>query len=530
MIRVRQIKLDIKKDSFDNLQKKILTKLKIKINDLIEMKIIKKSIDARDKNNVFYVYEVNVKLTDEKKALEKNKSNDVIEIEEENYKEIKKGKILLKNRPVVIGAGPCGLFCALILAENGYKPIIFERGERVEDRINSVENFWKNGILNSESNVCFGEGGAGTFSDGKLNTLVSDKEGRIKKVYNTFIKCGAPSEISISNKPHIGSNVLRDVIKNIRNRIINLGGTIYYHSCLTSINIEDNKIESIIINKRKKIPCDTLVLAIGHSARDTIKMLYDKGIIMESKAFAVGLRVQHKQELINNSQYGKFSKLLPPASYKLTYQSSNKRGVYTFCMCPGGYVVDSSCEKGHLIINGMSNHERDSENANSAIVVTVDKKDFGENPLDGIEYQRKLEAYAYRKGNGKIPVQLYSDYINNKTSDHFGSIKPVFKGNYTFANLNEILPYYINESIKEGMKDFDKKINGFANPDTILAGVETRTSSAVRIIRDKDFLTNIKGIYPSGEGAGYSGGITTSAIDGIKTAEKIIERYTNRNL
>lgn len=530
MIRVRQIKVEINKDSFDYLQKKVLSKLKITFNDLKEITIVKKSIDARDKNKVIYVYEVNVLLNDEDKILKKNKSNDVVKIEEEKYKEIKKGRVLLKNRPVVVGAGPCGLFCALILAENGYKPLLIERGERVEDRTNSVENFWKHGTLNPYSNVCFGEGGAGTFSDGKLNTMVNDKEGRIKKVYDTFIKCGAPSEISISNKPHIGSNVLKDVIKNIRNKIISLGGTIEYHSCLTNINIVDNKIESIIINKRKKVMCDCLVLAIGHSARDTIEMLYDKGLSMESKAFAIGVRVQHKQEMIDKSQYGKFAKDLPPASYKLTYQASNKRGVYTFCMCPGGYVVNSSCEEGHLMINGMSNHERDSENANSAVVVTVDKKDFGENPLDGIEFQRRLEALAFRKGNGKIPVQLLSDYKKNKISDHFGSINPVFKGSYSFANLNEIFPYYINDSIKEAMDDFDKKIKGFGNPDTILAGIESRTSSAVRIIRDENFISSILGIYPSGEGAGYSGGITTSAIDGIKTAEKIIEKYTNKSL
>lgn len=530
MIRVRQIKVEIKKDSFDYLQKKVLAKLKIKFSDLKEMIISKKSIDARDKNNILYVYEVDVRLENEKKILSNIKSNDVVEIKEFEKQEIKKGRALLKNRPVVVGAGPCGLFCALTLAENGYKPILIERGERVEDRTNSVENFWKKGKLNPESNVCFGEGGAGTFSDGKLNTMVNDKEGNIKRVYDTFIKCGAPGEISISNKPHIGSNVLKDVIKNLRNKIISLGGTILYHSCLTNIDIVNNKIDSIIINKRKRIYCDCLVLAIGHSARDTIKMLYDKGVSMESKSFAVGVRVQHKQELINKSQYGKFSEELPPASYKLTYQSSNNRGVYTFCMCPGGYVVNSSCEEGHLMINGMSNHERDSENANSAVVVTVDKKDFGPNPLDGIEYQRKLEALAFRKGNGKIPVQLLSDYKNNRISDHFGSINPVFKGKYNFANLNEIFPYYINDAIKEAMDDFDKKIKGFASPDTILAGVESRTSSAIRIKRDDSFVSSIKGIYPSGEGAGYSGGITTSAIDGIKTAEKIIKKYTNKSL
>lgn len=530
MIRVRQIKVEIKKDSFDYIQKKVLNKLKITFKDLKDMIIIKKSIDARDKNNVLFIYEVNVEVENEDKILKKIKSNDVVKEEKNEYVVPNKGKVLLTNRPVVVGAGPCGLFCALLLAENGYKPILIERGERVEDRTNSVENFWKKGVLNPESNVCFGEGGAGTFSDGKLNTLVNDKEGRIKKVYDTFIKCGAPREISYDNKPHIGSNVLKDVIKNLRNKIISAGGDILYHSCLTNINVVDNKIESIVINKRKRLKCDCLVLAIGHSARDTIKMLYDKGLNIDSKSFAVGVRVQHRQETISKSQYGKFSEELPPASYKLTYQASNNRGVYTFCMCPGGYVVNSSCEDGHLIINGMSNHERDSENANSAVVVTVDKKDFGPNPLDGLEYQRKLEALAYRKGNGKIPVQLLSDYKKNKVSDHFGSINPVFKGKYTFANINEIFPYYINDSIKEAMDDFGKKIKGFDNPDTILAGIESRTSSAVRMERDKDLVSNIKGIYPSGEGAGYSGGITTSAIDGIKTAEKIIEKYTNKNI
>lgn len=530
MIRVRQIKVEVQNDSYDFLQRKVLKKLKITFNDLKEMTIVKKSIDARNKNNVYYVYEVNVILSDDKKESEVLKINDISLVEEIEENKLRKGRVLLKTRPIVVGSGPCGLFCALTLAENGYKPIIIERGEKVEEREKTVEKFWEEGILNKESNVCFGEGGAGTFSDGKLNTLVNDKEGRIKKVYDTFIKCGAPSEISVSNKPHIGSNVLKDVIKNLRNKIIKLGGTILYNSCLTDVNIIDNKIESIIINNKDKMICDCLILAIGHSARDTIKMLYDKGINMESKAFAIGVRVQHKQADINKSQYGKFSDMLPPASYKLTYEAKNKRGVYSFCMCPGGYVVNASCEDNHLIINGMSNYERDSENANSAIVVTVDKNDFGPNPLDGIEYQRKLELLAYRKGNGKIPVQLLKDYKNNVISKSFGSINPLFKGDYSFANLNEILPFYVNDAIKEAMDNFDRKIKGFNNPDTILAGIESRTSSAIRINRNKEFISNISGIYPSGEGAGYSGGITTSAIDGIKTAEKIIEKYTNRNL
>ena len=525
MIRVRQVKVEVLKDNFEVLKEKTIAKLGIRYKTLKDLIIVKKSIDARDKNNVMYIYEVNVVVDNEDRLVKKLKSKDVSKIEEEKYELPECGSDALDNRPVIIGSGPCGLFCAVILAEAGFKPIVFERGERVEDRINSVEMFWKHGKLNNNSNVCFGEGGAGTFSDGKLNTLVNDKSGRIKKVFDTFIESGAPVEVAYLNKPHVGTDVLRDVIINIRNRIISLGGEINYYSCLTDINVVDNRIKSITINKTKTIDCDVLVLALGHSARDTIKMLYEKGLVMESKPFAVGIRVQHPQKMIDENQYGKYSKVLDHASYKLTHQTENGRGVYTFCMCPGGYVVNSSCEEGHLIINGMSYNKRDSENANSAVVVTVNKEDLGNNPLDGIEFQRKLEALAYRKGNGKIPVQLWKDYRDNKESKEFGNINPVFKGDYRFGNLNEIFPYYINESLKEAMEVFDKKISGFASDDTILAAVESRTSSAVRIIRDNNLVSNIEGIYPSGEGAGYSGGIVTSAIDGIKTAEAIIKKY-----
>ncbi len=530
MIRVRQIKIDVKKDNFESIKKKAALKLKINYKDIKDFSIVKQSIDARDKKSVLYVYEVNVLVDNEDKVLKKLRTKDVEKIDEEKYKNPQNGEERLNSRPVIVGAGPCGLFCALILAENGYKPIILERGERVEDRQMSVENFWKKGILNPNSNVCFGEGGAGTFSDGKLGTLVSDSNGRIRKVLDTFVECGAPVEISYVNKPHIGTNILRDVIINLRNRIIKLGGEIRYYSTLTNIIVENDKIKSIVVNKRKKIDCEVLILALGHSARDTIKMLYDRGLNMSSKPFAVGVRVQHKQSMINDSQYGDYASVLPAASYKLTHTSSNGRGVYTFCMCPGGYVVNSSCEDGHMIVNGMSNYEREGENANSAVVVTVGPNDFGDGPLSGLEYQRKLESLAYRKGNGKIPVQLLKDYLDNKYSSKFGTIKPQFKGKYAFANLNEVFPYYINESLKEAFVEFDKKIKGFADNDTILAGVESRTSSAVKMERNNSFESNFKGIYPAGEGAGYSGGITTSAVDGIKVAEKIIEKYSNKSL
>lgn len=530
VIRIRQIKINIENDNIDAIKKKIANKLKIGIKDLKDITIVKKSIDARDKNNILYTYEVNVLLNNEIKILKRVSSNDIFQVQEEKYVQPKPGEELLNKRPIIVGAGPCGLFCALILAENGYKPIVIERGEKVEDRIDTVNLFWEKGILNKASNVCFGEGGAGTFSDGKLNTLTNDKESRIKKVYNTFVSCGAPEEISYINKPHIGTNILRDVVINLRNKILSLGGEIFYNTCLTDIEISNNSIKSITVNNDKKIECDVLVLALGHSARDTIKMLYDHNLYMQTKPFAVGVRIQHKQEMINKSQYGKFDKLLPPASYKLTHQASNERGVYTFCMCPGGYVVNSSCEEGHLIVNGMSNYERDGENANSAVVVTIGPNDYGKNPMDGIEYQRRLEKLAYRKGNGKIPVQLWEDYKNNTISTEFKDIKPQFKGEYTFTNLNEIFPYYINDALKEGIEAMDKKIKGFASNDSILAGVESRTSSAVKIIRNEDLVSNINGIYPAGEGAGYSGGITTSAVDGIKIAEKIIEKYSNKSL
>lgn len=530
VIRVRQIKINVKEDNKDLLKEKILKKLNIKNNQLIDFYITKRSIDARDKNNICYVYEVNANVDDEDLVLSKIKKNDVVKIEEEKYTPPTMGKRVLDKRPVIVGSGPSGLFCALLLAENGFKPLVIERGEKIEERVKSVENFWNNNILNPDSNVCFGEGGAGTFSDGKLNTLNTDSEGRIRKVYETFVENGADSDILYDSKPHIGTDVLRKVIVNIRKKIISLGGEFLFNTCLTDINIQYNSIDSIIVNNKKEIDTNILVLGLGHSARDTINMLYKKGINMEVKPFAVGVRIQHSQDMINKSQYGDYSSYLPAASYKLTYTSKNNRGVYSFCMCPGGYVVNSSCEEDHLIINGMSNHSRDSGNANSAIVVTVGPDDFGTNPMSAIEYQRILEAKAYNAGKGKIPTQLFGDYLNNVKSNHFGTIKPIFKGNYSFVNLNEIFPNYINESLKEAINYFDTKIKGFASEDAILSAVESRTSSAIRMVRDDDFECNVFGIYPIGEGAGYSGGITTSCVDGIKAAEKIIAKYSNKSL
>lgn len=526
MLRVRQIKIEVTKSNDENIKKAISKKLKIKENEIINYDIFKQSLDARNKNEIYYVYEVNVNVKNEKEILNKNNNVDVFSSPSMKYIFEKKGTNIIEDSLVIVGSGPAGLFAAYILAENGYKPIIIERGEDIENRIKTVQNFWENGELNINSNVQFGEGGAGTFSDGKLNTLVKDEFNRGRKVFETFVKYGAPKEILYSYKPHIGTDILREVVKNMREDIKKMGGKFYYNSCLTNITIKNNQVEEIEINNSTKISCKNLILAIGHSARDTFKMLYDLKIDMEAKPFAIGVRVQHPQDLINLSQYGKkYNNILPNATYKLTYKASNNRSVYSFCMCPGGYVVNASSEKNSLAINGMSYSKRDSLNANSAIVVTVNPNDFGTHPLDGIKFQQNLEKKAYEIGNGKIPIQLLKDFNQNIVSKELKNVKPIFKGEYNLANLNDIFPSEIIYSLKEAFPNFGKKIKNFDNDNTILAAIESRTSSPVRINRNENFESNIKGIYPCGEGAGYAGGITSAAMDGIKVAEAIGKKY-----
>lgn len=525
MIRVRQVKINVNKDNIQNLRFQTAKKLNIKPSDIINIKINKQSVDARRKPDIYFLYEVDIEVLNEKEILRKNKSNDVLLTPNEEYIFNKTGKQKLEQL-VIVGAGPAGLMNAYILAKNGYKPLIIERGKKVEERVKDVENFFKTGVLDTNSNVQFGEGGAGTFSDGKLNTMVKDKEHRCKFIFKTFVENGAPEDILYVNKPHIGTNLLRDVIINLRNEIIKLGGEFRYNTCLTDININNNEIKSIIVNNNEEIKCNCLVLALGHSSRDTFKMLYDKKMKMEPKPFAVGIRIQHPQSMINLSQIGvEKHDILLNQSYKLTYNTSKKRGVYTFCMCPGGYVVNSSSEENRLCINGMSNHERESGNANSAIIVTVNPNDFGENPLDGIKFQQELEEKAYKVGKGKIPTQLYGDFKNNIKTKEFKSITPKFKGDYELANINEILPDYINEALIEGIDSFSSKIKNYNREDAIISAVESRTSSPIKLIRDENTESSIKGIFPCGEGAGYAGGITSACMDGLKVAEKIASIY-----
>ena len=513
MIKITNIK--IKADlSDDELFEKIYKKYKINKNDVTERRIIKKSIEARNKADIFYNYSVELECKNENKI-----KNVQIVKKEEPFKIIVNRKS--SKRPVIIGAGPAGLFSALTLAQNGIKPIIIEQGKTVDERKKDVEEFQKTGKLNTLSNVQFGEGGAGTFSDGKLTSGIHNPLCKI--VLKEFYNFGAPEQILYINKPHIGTDNLINIIRNMRNEIIKLGGEFLFNEKVTDFEFENSKVTAVICGKR--IETDTVILAIGHSARSTFEKLYEKGVKMEKKNFSIGVRIEHKQSMINKSQYGEITKLkLPPAEYKMAYHGEN-RSCYTFCMCPGGTVIASSSEPETIVTNGMSVYARNGENANSAVLVNVTPNDFkDESPLEGMYFQKDLEQKAFKLGgsNYNAPIQRFEDFENNVKSIHIGEIKPTYKPGVTLSNLNEILPDFISKTLIEGIKYFDKSIKGFAHPDAILTGVETRSSSPVQITRNENKQSNIKGLYPCGEGAGYAGGIMSAAVDGIKCAIAVL--------
>lgn len=513
MIKITNIK--IKADlSDDELFEKIYKKYKINKNDVTERRIIKKSIDARNKADIFYNYSVELECKNENKI-----KNVQIVKKEEPFKIIVNRKS--SKRPVIIGAGPAGLFSALTLAQNGIKPIIIEQGKTVDERKKDVEEFQKTGKLNTLSNVQFGEGGAGTFSDGKLTSGIHNP--LCRNVLKEFYNFGAPEQILYINKPHIGTDNLINIIRNMRNEIIKLGGEFLFNEKVTDFEFENSKVTAVICGKR--IETDTVILAIGHSARSTFEKLYEKGVKMEKKNFSIGVRIEHKQSMINKSQYGEITKLkLPPAEYKMAYHGEN-RSCYTFCMCPGGTVIASSSEPETIVTNGMSVYARNGENANSAVLVNVTPNDFkGESPLGGMYFQKDLEQKAFKLGgsNYNAPIQRFEDFENDVKSTHIGEIKPTYKPGVTLSNLNEILPDFISKTLVEGIKYFDKSIKGFAHPDAILTGVETRSSSPVQITRNENKQSNIKGLYPCGEGAGYAGGIMSAAVDGIKCAIAVL--------
>ncbi len=537
MIRISQIKVPIVHNQ-DHINKKI-EKL-IKTKDFKVSRIVKKSIDARDKNSLMYIYTVDVETGDENRILAKfGNNNNIMSTKDMGYDYssymASKFDSDQTSRPIIIGAGPAGYFCGLYLARMGFKPIIFERGKKVEERAKVVESFWNGQPINPECNVSFGEGGAGTFSDGKLNTGIKDKFGRIDAVIKDFIDFGAPEDIGYLNKPHIGTDELKQVLVNMRQEIIRLGGEIHFDSCFIDYELLNDKgCNTYVVKIRDNITglvteytTPSLVLAIGHSARDTFKQLHDNRLPMEPKAFAIGVRIEHPRAMIDAGQYGTSPDAgkLPAADYKMTFRSSEGRSVYSFCMCPGGFVVNASSGENQAVVNGMSNHGRDEVNSNSAIVVNVTPEDFeaegfGEHGvLAGVEFQRKYEALSYKEGKGAIPVQTFKDFKANKPSTSLGDTKPNIKGKYTLGNLNNCLPVYVNNAIIEGISYYDSKLSGFAREDSVLSGVETRTSSPVRIIRDDTLMSDIRGIFPCGEGAGYAGGITSAAVDGIKVAE-----------
>jgi uncharacterized FAD-dependent dehydrogenase len=548
MIRIGQIKFEITENTTYDEEKvkkllaiKAAKKLKISASEITGIEISKHSIDARKKPLLFDVYVADVTVKgDEEKIVKRAKDKNIAVFARKEYDFFKAAGIepfTSDKMVVIVGAGPAGLFCGYELAKHGFKPVILERGADVDKRTEIVNDFWKDGKLNPATNVQFGEGGAGTFSDGKLNTMVKDKDGRLDRVLDIFASHGAPGRIRYESKPHIGTDILREVVKNIRNEFISLGGEIYFETQVTDIRLNTDGSVKAAVCGEKEYPCDYLVLAIGHSARDTFYMLKDLGVSMQPKPFAVGFRVEHPQSLINESQYGKRDiGALSAAPYKLTTTTAEGRGVYSFCMCPGGYVVNASSEEGMLAVNGMSYSGRDGKNANSAIIITVDPKDFGTSDvLSGVEFQRGLEKKAYDLAGGRIPVEYYGDFKKAVLGKDTGKVaafslldetfSPQMKGGFEFSNVHEILPEELNKAFVEGMENFGRTIKGYNDDRALVSGVESRTSSPVRINRGNDgFSENVKGLFPCGEGAGYAGGIMSAAMDGIRIAQLLARK------
>ena len=535
MIQISQLKLR-PGQSTSMLRPKIAKSLHLKDQNSFDYEVVRESIDARKKPDIFLIYTVNVNVQDEASLLKKVRNDrNIRQVTGNEFIFSVTGEEKLNGRPVIIGAGPAGLFTALMLARSGFKPIVIERGKTVDKRSEDVEHFWATGQLNPESNVQFGEGGAGTFSDGKLNTAIKDPGGRIRFVIKNFVAAGADSSILYSFHPHVGTDVLYTVVSNFRKEIISLGGEFLFETRMDdfeeAIGEDGGRIMRLQLTSAEKtfsMDAPVLVLALGHSARDTFAMLEKRGTQMEPKPFAVGVRVQHPQQMINEDMYGKDCPYeLPASSYKVTHRAKDERGVYSFCMCPGGYVVNASSEEGMTAVNGMSYADRAGENANSAIVVTISPDQYGNGGvLDGIDFQRELERKAYEAGQGAIPIQRFEDFTENRVTEKLGHISPCVRGKWTLSNVRTIFPSDIASDIEEGIRAFERNLKGFSDPDVLLAGVESRTSSPVRMRRTEQYNTEkFPQLYPCGEGAGYAGGITSAAMDGIRVAEAIARRY-----
>ena len=530
MIRINHITLP-----FDHgptaLEKAVLNKLRISKKELLGFRIIRKSIDARKKNRILTVYSVDAQVEDEPQVLlGLIADRHITPSPDLRYRA--PDPILQKKRtpPVVVGTGPCGLFAGLILAEAGLCPILVERGKAVQSRVRDVQNFWRKGFFNPESNVPFGEGGAGTFSDGKLTTQIRDGKNRIRKVLLELVKAGAPEEILYEAKPHLGTDNLIRVVRNLRKTILDLGGQVRFETKLTDIRIKEGSVYEAIFNDSEAVHTNTLVLALGHSARDTFQMLHEQNIPITPKAFSIGVRIEHPQTLIDAAQYGPSAShpRLGPSDYRLVHHCPNGRAAYTFCMCPGGRVIGASSEPDGIVVNGMSLYARNSPNANSALLVGVNPADFGSNsPLSGVSFQRQWERKAFEMGGGDYfaPVQRVEDFLSGRPSVAMGQVNPSYLPGTTPGDLTGCLPNFVIDALQLAIPALNRKLRGFLMGDAVLTAVETGSSSPLRILRDKTFQSpDISGLYPAGEGAGYAGGIISSAVDGIRVAEAIINK------
>jgi hypothetical protein len=515
MIRVSNVKLSCGYDE-NEAREKIAKKIGANACDISEIVTVKRSVDARNRKNVFYVAVFDIEIKDERKYYGRDGVGRSEKYEYEYPNPWRGGK-----RPIVVGSGPCGLFAALILAYRGANPIVIERGDSVEERVKKVQAFWTGGKLDTNSNVQFGEGGAGTFSDGKLNT--GTRDARQRKVLEEMVEAGAPKEILYEAKPHIGTDKLRNMVSGLRKKITAMGGEFIFDCKMEDIIIRNNSVCAIATSKGE-MECESLVLAIGHSARDTFEMLKKRGLLMERKPFSAGVRIEHLSRDINEAQYGDFAPLLPQADYKCSVKDRNGRGAYSFCMCPGGVVVASASEEEGVVTNGMSNFARDGVNSNSALLVSLYPEDFeGADPLGGMYFQRKLERAAFFQAGGtyEAPAQRVGDFFENRRTNDFTKVYPSYAPSVVPSNLNKILPVMISDGVKDAIEGFALKIKGFNSPDAVITGVETRSSSPVRIVRNEEYQSNVRGIYPCGEGAGYAGGIMSAAVDGIKIGEAV---------
>ena len=536
MIRLTEIKLPLN-HAPEDLTTAITTKLKISAEQMASFVMFKRGYDARNKRNIQLIYTLDITLTDSDLTndllVQFESDNHVKATPDTSYKYVGVAPEHLTERPVVIGFGPCGLLAALTLAQMGFKPIIIERGNEVRQRTKDTFGFWRQRKLNTESNVQFGEGGAGTFSDGKLYSQVKDPNHYGRKVMTEFVKAGAPDEILFVSKPHIGTYKLVTMVEKMRAEIIELGGEVRFATRVDDLHITDSKVTGVTLNTGETLKTNHVVLAVGHSARDTFQMIHDKGVYIEAKPFSIGFRIEHKQSTIDQARFGDNAgnEILGAADYKLVHHCKNGRSVYSFCMCPGGTVVAAASEEGRVVTNGMSQYSRNERNANSAIVVGIDpERDYPNHPLAGIELQRQLETLAFELG-GKdysAPAQTIGDFLKGKPNSELGDVKPSYTPGITLTDLSKALPDFAVDAIREAIPAFNKKIQGFSSDDGLLTGVETRTSSPISIKRNKEFQSiNTKGLFPAGEGAGYAGGILSAGIDGIKVAEAVAKSMLN---